>query len=194
MNYIPDYIDEKLPQLVEIPVATSTTKDETDVETAELSTETKQLIENVREIADKMDTVIAQETEDASALQLKRVMTRPRDNSLNLPVQLETKVTDIPLPGDSRCWIAPMLFEGQLLMFLLDTGSNVSIINAKTYESRYKDRQLGEWLGNINHAGNEPYEYWDACQDAFSLPKQICHMILMLQKCVGQTPYLVWIF
>ena len=69
------------------------------------------------------------------------------------PHHLETRTDGSSPPGDSRPWLAPMMFEGQLLLFMLDTGSNVSIINDKTFHSRYPDRQLESWYGNINHAG-----------------------------------------
>ena len=116
-------------------------------------------VQGMLQVAQAAENIMAEALknvdEDAAIMQMDRVLKRPRDTTVKIPVHLETQVTDISLPGDSRCWIAPMLFEGQLIMFLIDTGSNVSIINAKTYDSRYKDRPLSDWYGKINHAGSE---------------------------------------
>ena len=84
------------------------------------------LFDGVEAAASTMKTALENDgqpdVQPTTDLQMQRVLSRPRDQSLNIPVHLETQATNLDLPGDSRGWVAPMMFEGQLLMFRIDTG------------------------------------------------------------------------
>jgi hypothetical protein len=112
------------------------------------------------EIETNSETDIEQLMEDmdevAYSMQMTRLVQRPRDPDNNAPLTLETKLNSLPLKDDSRSWLVPLMFEGQLLMLLLDTGANVSLINAEVYKSRYpRETELLGWKGSIHHAAGE---------------------------------------
>ena len=79
-------------------------------------------------------------------------------NDAKVTAQLETAKSNLALPGDSRSWMLPLMFEGQLIMFLVDTGSHVSIIHMNTYVSRFSDHPLLGWHGQIRHAAGQNLE------------------------------------
>ena len=85
------------------------------------------------------DTTCELDDQLFEACAMKRVVNRPKDFSVTCPTALETMSTEIPLEGDSRSWLVPLMYGGQLILFLLDTGANVSMMNVKIFQSRYPE-------------------------------------------------------
>ena len=127
-------------------------------------------------------------------LQMQRTVSRPMDVDDITPRRLEIAHSKVLLPGDSRSWMCPLLFEGQLILFLVDTGSSVSIISKVTYISRFQGHPLLDWFGNICHAAGQNLEVQGCLEGNLQLLQSTLKMDFAIAKIGANEAILGWTF